>query len=170
MSKNPEKLSHLILLDAAGVYTESKKRNRSAKVSKLFAPLKRFKLLRKIYHKLLGASDYDRAPENMKKTLTNMINSDRELSLEAVATPTTILWGKLDAVTPPSDAEKLNEKLPSSTLKFYANWRHAPYIDDPAGLARALNTVLENIIAAKSQPAPRVAPEPKAPKNTRRVR
>ena len=167
LSKKPEKLSHLILLDAAGVYTESKKRNRSAKASKLFAPLKRFKLLRKVYHKLLGATDYDRAPENMKKTLTNMINSDRDLNIEAVTTPTTILWGKLDIVTPPSDAEKLHEKLPNSTLKFYANWRHAPYIDDPAGLARALNTALENIIAEKSKPAPRVAPKPKAPKARR---
>lgn len=138
LSKNPDKIKHLILVDSAGIYEESKKRDLSRKVSKTFAPLKKIKLFRKVYHKLLGASDYDRAPENMKKTLSNMLESDKKLNIAAVTTPTTILWGKKDTITPPRQAEKMHELLQGSELTFYANWGHAPYISDPSGFARAI--------------------------------
>ena len=56
LSEKPDKLKHVILLDAAGVYEESKKRDVARKVSKLLSPLKRIKPLRKVVHKVLGAS------------------------------------------------------------------------------------------------------------------
>ena len=56
-SQNSAKLRHLILLNSAGVYEVSKKRNLSRKASKVLAPLKRIKPLRKVVHKALGASD-----------------------------------------------------------------------------------------------------------------
>lgn len=139
LSKKPTKLKKVILLDAAGVYEESKKRDLSRKVSKVFAPLKNVKPLRKVYHKLLGASDYDHAPENMKKTLANMLDSDKNLDLKTVSTPAVILWGRQDNVTPPRQAEKMHESLKNSTLTFYEKWTHAPYIMDPKGLARAIS-------------------------------
>ncbi|MBR3414496.1 alpha/beta hydrolase [Candidatus Saccharibacteria bacterium] len=145
LSKKPDKVKHLILVDAAGIYEDNKKRDLSRKVSKTFAPLKKIKPFRKVYHKLLGASDYDRAPENMKKTLSNMLESDKSLDIKKVTTPTTILWGKKDTITPPSQAEKMHELLPNSTLNFYANWSHAPYISDPSGFARALTKTVKNI-------------------------
>ncbi len=144
-AEKPDKLKHLILLDSAGVYEESKKRELSRKVSKVFAPLKKSALLRKIFHKLVGASDYDRAPENMKKTLTNMLTSDKKLDISKVKTSTTILWGEKDTVTPLRQAEKINKLIEGSTLTTYKNWTHAPYIVDPAGLARAINKVMEGI-------------------------
>lgn len=145
LSKKPEKLKHVILLDAAGIYEESKKRDAARKVSKTFAPLKRVKLFRKVYHKLLGASDYDRAPENMKQTLTNMLTSDKKLDFSTITTPATILWGKQDTITPPRQAEKMHELLKNSELSFYENWTHAPYISDPSGLARAIGKVMKGI-------------------------
>ena len=137
-SEKPEKLKQLILLDSAGVYEKSRKRDLLRKVSKLAAPLKRLPLLRKVFHKLIGASDYDHAPENMKKTLSNMLDSDKSLDLSKVSTKTTILWGEEDTVTPPRQARLLHEKLPNSSLKFFKNWTHAPYISDPEGLANAI--------------------------------
>lgn len=143
LSKKPEKLKHVILLDAAGIYEESKKRDAARKVSKLAAPLKKIKPLRKVYHKLLGASDYDRAPENMKKTLANMLDSDKTLDFSPITTPATILWGKADNVTPPRQAVKMHKLLKNSDIKFYEHWTHAPYISDPEGLARAIEQVLK---------------------------
>lgn len=143
LSQNPEKLSHLILLDAAGVYEESKKRAIVKTVSKIFAPFKKIKILRKVFHKLVGATDYDHAPENMKQTLANMLESDKKLDLTKVTTPTTILWGKKDTVTPPHQAKIMHESIKGSKLKLYANWSHAPYISDPDGLARAIYQVLK---------------------------
>lgn len=142
-SKKPEKLKHLILLDAAGIYEESTKRNVAKKISKALSPLKKIKPLRKVYHKLLGASDYDHAPENMKKTLANMLDSDKTLDFTPITTPTTILWGKLDNVTPPHQADEMHRRLKNSTLRLYQNWNHAPYISDPEGLAKAIYRVLK---------------------------
>ena len=144
-SEKPEKLKHLILLDAAGVYEISKKRNISRKVSKIFAPLKKSALLRKIFHKLIGASDYERAPENMKKTLANMLDSDKKLDIKKVKTPTTILWGEKDTITPLRQGEKMHELIEGSDFQSYKNWTHAPYIVDPSGLARAINKVMEGV-------------------------
>ena len=137
-AQNPERLKKLILLDAAGVYEPSRKRDVLRRLSKLAAPLKRLPLLRKAAHKLLGASDYSRAPENMKHTLSNMLDSDKSLELNKVTTPTAIIWGENDTITPPRQARMLHQQLPHSTLAFYAGWTHAPYICDPEGLAAAI--------------------------------
>lgn len=145
LSEKTDKLSHLILLDAAGVYEESKKRTASRTISKIFAPLKKIKLLRKVFHKIIGATDYDRAPENMKQTLSNMLDSDKNLDISKVIVPTTILWGKKDTITPPHHAEKMHKSIAGSKLKFYANWAHAPYIQDPDGLSRAIYNVMKEV-------------------------
>lgn len=143
LSKKPEKLSHLILLDAAGIYEESKKRDIKRIIAKIGKPLKKIPLMRKIFHKIIGANDYDRAPENMKKTLTNMLESDKTLDISNIKTKTSILWGEADKITPPRQAKKLHEKLENSTLKFHKNWTHAPYICDPKGLAKDLEKILK---------------------------
>ncbi len=137
-SKTPQKFKRIILLDSAGVYEPSRKRELMRTIAKLGAPLKKIKLLSKVFHKLIGASDYDHAPENMKKTLSNMLDSDKKLKLETVTTPATILWGEKDTVTPPRQAKILQAKLPNSSLKFYKDWTHAPYISSPSSLADAI--------------------------------
>lgn len=141
-AKNPKKLKKLILLDAAGVYEPSRKRDILRKLSKLASPLKKLPLLRKVFHKLIGASDYDHAPENMKQTLTNMLDSDKSLKLEKVTTPTAILWGEADTITPPRQAKILHTKLKNSTLKIFHGWNHAPYLSAPVSLVDAILAVL----------------------------
>lgn len=141
----PSKLKYLILLDAAGVYEPSVKKKLVEKAAKIGRPLKKIKVIDKAFHRLTGSTDYSKAPENMKKTLANMIESDKELDFAKVETKTFILWGKKDTTTPPRQATTMYEKLPNAELKFYANWTHAPYISDPEGLARALAGLVERM-------------------------
>ena len=143
--KYPKKLSHLILLDAAGVYEESKKRDMSRKLSKTLAPLKKIKPLRKVVHKLLGASDYDHAPANMKQTLANMLDSDKDLDISKVHVPTTILWGKADTITPPHQAKIMHQRIKGSKLIMEDGWTHAPYISHPKELADAILQILKGL-------------------------
>lgn len=145
LSEKPEKVKHLILLASAGVYEPSRKRDLFRKISKLGAPLKKIKPVAKVYHRLLGATDYDKAPENMKKTLTNMLDSDRDLKIEKVTTPTYILWGEEDMTTPVRQAKVINEKIQGSKLKIYKKWKHAPYISNPVELGKAIVAVLKEI-------------------------
>lgn len=141
-SQKPEKLSYLILLDSAGVYEQSRKKALIEKVARIGRPLKKIPGVDKVFHKFTGTTDYSRAPENMKKTLVNMLESDKNLDFSKVLTKTFILWGKKDTTTPPRQATKMYENLPNADLKFYANWTHAPYISDPEGLARALTALV----------------------------
>ena len=143
--KKPEKLQHLILLDSAGVYEPSRKKQMVEKLAKIGRPLKKIPIVNKAFHRLTGTTDYSRAPENMKKTLVNMLESDKNLDFSKVTTPVFILWGKKDTTTPPRQATMMYEKLPKAELKFYANWTHAPYISDPDGLARALATLIRRL-------------------------
>lgn len=142
---SPEKLKYLILLDAAGVYEPSARKRLVEKVAKIGKPLKKIPIIDKAFHKITGSTDYSRAPENMKQTLANMLESDKDLDFSKVTTKTFILWGKKDTTTPPRQATTMYEKLPNAELKFYANWTHAPYISSPEELARALTTLIKRI-------------------------
>ena len=144
-AKKPTKLKYLVLLDAAGIYEPSARKRFVERMAKIGKPLKKIPIVDKAFHKLTGSTDYSRAPENMKKTLANMLASDKDLDFSKVETPTFILWGKKDTTTPPRQATAMYEKLPHAELKFYANWTHAPYISDPEGLARVLTALIKRI-------------------------
>ncbi len=141
----PDKLKFLILLDSAGIYEPTTKKKLVESLAKIGKPLKKVPLVDKVFHRITGSTDYSRAPENMKKTLANMLDSDKELDLSKVETKTFILWGKKDTTTPPRQATAMYEKLPNAELKFYANWTHAPYISNPDELARALTTLIKRL-------------------------
>lgn len=144
-AEKSEKLKYLILLDAAGIYEPSTKKRIVSFLAKIGKPLKKIPLVDKVFHKITGSTDYSKAPENMKKTLSNMLESDKHLDFSKVQTKTFILWGKKDTTTPPRQATAMYEKLPNAELKFYANWTHAPYISNPEELARALITLVERL-------------------------
>lgn len=146
LTEHPDRFQHLILLASAGVEIDSQKLSAKRKIfralAKLFAPLKSVPLLRKIIHRLLG-SDYGQAPENMQKTLANMLASDRDFDPSGIATQTTLLYGDSDTTTPPAMGQKLASIIPNSKLKIFPNWRHAPYRTHPEQLAREIATIME---------------------------
>lgn len=144
-SLKPEKLKYLILLDSAGVYEPTAKKRFIERMAKIGKPLKKIPVVDKAFHKITGTTDYSRAPENMKKTLANMLASDKDLDFSKVTTKTFILWGKKDTTTPPRQATKIYEGLPNAELKFYAKWTHAPYISNPDELAKALTTLVRRM-------------------------
>lgn len=137
-ARKPDKLSRLILLNSAGVYEDTLKKRIVKTAAKLGRPLKKIPLVDKTFHRITGTTDYERAPENMKKTLANMLASDQQLALANVTTDTKMIWGRQDRITPPRQAAKIYESLPHSDIKYYEGWGHAPYISDPEGLAGAI--------------------------------
>ena len=144
-AKKPEKLKSLILLDSAGIYEPSLKKEIVEKLAKIGKPLKKFPFVDRIFHKITGSTDYSKAPINMKATLQNMLESDKTLDFSKITTKTYILWGKKDTTTPPRQATAIYEKLQNAELKFYANWTHAPYISNPKELAEVLTALVRRI-------------------------
>lgn len=140
--KYPNYFPNLILLNSAGIYypkeTQSSKRKTARSLAKIGKPLAKIPGLRKIFYRLIG-SDYGRAPENMKKTLSNMLESDKHFDPKRVrAGRVSILWGKEDKVTPLGMGEKLHEGISGSTFRSFDEWAHAPYISHPEELAEAI--------------------------------
>ena len=60
--------------------------------------------------------------------------------LPKIKTPTAIIWGKQDTVTPPNVAEEFHELLPDSNLYWIDRCGHAPKMEHP----QKFNTILEN--------------------------
>ena len=144
-AKKPDKLKYLILLNSAGIYEPSLKKRAVERIAKIGKPLKKIPVVNKAFHRITGSTDYSKAPENMKKTLVNMLESDKALDFSKITTKAFLLWGKKDTITPPRQGTAMYEKLPNAELKFYANWTHAPYISDPEGLARAIASLVGRV-------------------------
>jgi pimeloyl-ACP methyl ester carboxylesterase len=128
--------SKLILLDSAGVYHRSAKARVFMILSRWFGWLiGKDSGLRKCVHRLLHANDYANANEGMKRTLENMLESDRDLDFAKVDVPTEIIWGKLDPITPLKHGRKIAAAIPNATLDVVDNWNHSPYFAHPQELA-----------------------------------
>ena len=136
--KGDDYLSSLILLDSAGIYEASMKRDVMRKMSKAFAPLKKSKVARKLVHKVLRVHDYNDAPENMKKTMTNMLDSDKKLDISGIKTPTRIIWGTDDQMTPLRQGKKMHELLKNSKISIKEGWRHSHYLRSADELAEEI--------------------------------
>ena len=61
-------------------------------------------------------------------------------------TPTAIIWGKQDTVTPPNVAKEFNELLPDSNLYWIDRCGHAPMMEHPD----KFNAILENWLETRN--------------------
>ena len=59
-------------------------------------------------------------------------------------TPTCIIWGKNDTVTPPEVAEEFHELLPDSDLFWIDKCGHAAMMEHPEEFNKILNSWLES--------------------------
>lgn len=147
LKKYPDSFEKLILLSAAGINVSNQKISVKRWLFRVAAtvlrPLKYIPLVRKVVYRVIGGSDYNRAPTNMKKTLHNLLESDKYLDISDIAVPTAILWGKADPITLLAQGQKMASELPNATIREFDGWAHAPYITHPNELARAIIEELE---------------------------
>lgn len=142
LKKYPHSFKELILLNSAGINVSNQKVSLKRQVfgclAKIAKPLKYIPVVRKVIYKVIGGSDYDQAPLNMKKTLNNMLISDTKLDISDIETPTIILWGQKDQITPLAQGHKMADTLPRARLREFGDWAHAPYITHPVELATVI--------------------------------
>lgn len=142
--KYPEKLEGLILVSAAGL-----KKPLSIFQSfflKISSFILNFPILNKsksffrgfYYRYILRKTDYLEAQGFMKETFKEVIEENLAPLLPGIKTPTMIIWGKNDKITPLSDAYFMNEKITGSKLELLDNNGHAPYLDAPELLAKKI--------------------------------
>ncbi len=147
LKKYPDRFEKLILLNSAGINLDNQKISTKRRIlktlSKFLKPLKYVPIIRKIAYRVIGGSDYDKATVNMKKTLDNMLSSDKQLDITGIKTPVKLIWGQTDTTTPVELGRKMAKLLPNSSIKEFDDWGHAPYITRPVELAQA---ILEELV------------------------
>lgn len=78
----------------------------------------------------------------MVKTAKSAIRHNVGDQLGKIKTPTLLVWGKQDTITPPFVAEEFNTKIPYSRLEFIDKCGHAPMLETPEEFNRVLEDFL----------------------------
>lgn len=65
--------------------------------------------------------------------------------LDQVSTPTMVLWGRQDTVTPPEVAEQFASRIPNARLRWIDKCGHAPQLERPGELARGIGEFLDEL-------------------------
>lgn len=133
-AKYPEKVAHLILEDSAGIPPRGLrklKRDFFKKLSEFGQAFHQSEALRNVFYKIIRENDYRQATPEMKKTLSNLASVDLGKVLDRIHTPTLIIWGAGDTVTPLSAGETLHKGIQGSRLHSISDARHSPHITHP---------------------------------------
>ncbi len=94
-----------------------------------------------LYEKLVknaGSSDYKVLSENMRATMTRVVNEDLRYYLPKINVPTLLIWGDKDTATPIQDAHLMEKLLPDAGLVTLEGAGHFSYLDRPGKFFAAL--------------------------------
>lgn len=140
--KHPEKVRKLILIDSAGIYHNEiylkAKRVLFKNLAKLGKQITSSEKLRNLLYKIIGESDYRNADPIQKQIMLNLISYDLTKFLKRIKTPTLIIWGKQDRITPLSDGKLMNKLINDSKLEVIKNAKHSPQFTNPEEVAKII--------------------------------
>lgn len=145
--KYPEEIGQLFLLDSAGIchndlFTKMKRGifKTVAQIGKIAIPSDN---ARNALYSLAGESDYKNASPIMRETMKNLISVDLLPKLSDIKTPTVIIWGEKDQVTPYTEALVMRNGLPNSRLFSVSGAHHSPQFTH---IPEVVRIVRENLI------------------------
>jgi len=136
-SQNPTLIKKLVLIDSAGVRTNSSLKHASsffAKLTKIFFLLPFLKPLKIFIYRLIGAEDYLSNPA-LKDIFSRVVEEDLRDLMPAIKQPALIVWGEKDEVTPLSFAKIMEERIQNSRLEILTGAGHYSFLDKPEEFA-----------------------------------
>ena len=74
-------------------------------------------------------------------------------ALQDIRCPVLLAWGRDDRITPPCVAREFQQRLPHAELQFISQCGHAPLLEQPLALARAIAHYLTRHFACESRSA-----------------
>lgn len=144
-AKYPQNLTALILIDSAGIYHHELplkiKRFLFQSLAKLGKKITSQEKLRNILYKLSRESDYKNASPLQRQIMVNLIYQDLTPILKKITTPTLIIWGQDDKITPLSDGKLMHKLIKNSQLKIVKG-RHCPHYTHPREVAKIIHEYL----------------------------
>lgn len=144
--KYPEKVKQLILIDSAGIYHRDAlitlKRVVFKLVAKMGKKITSSATLRNLLYRVVRENDYKNAPPIVKETMANLIAVDLSPFLVKITTPTLIIWGSDDKITPLKDGKLMHTLIKNSKLEIIDGARHSPQFTHPEIV---IKKIVENI-------------------------
>ncbi len=144
-ASRPELLSRLVLVDAAGLRLPSLSRTVLEKIAKIVKPLFRLpglSRLRPLIYEILGAEDYVATP-SLESVFKNIINEDLSVFLPQIKTPTLLIWGDNDRVTPIEWARDMETAIKNARLVVLRSAGHFSFLDQPHAFSEELLNFLK---------------------------
>jgi len=143
-SENPAFLDKLILVNAAGIRDNSRRKSLKSSLAKLLSPVFSPSFMQPIrikFYQLIG-SEYLNIPA-MSKIFSKVVSEDLSPLLSNIKKPTLIISGDKDKVTPVSHAKLMSNKIKGSKLVVLSAG-HFSFMDQPEKFIEELIKFFEN--------------------------
>lgn len=141
-AQNPKKVSRLILMDSSGILDDSLpktlKRTFFKSLAKFGRAFTQSEALRKFLYRLTRETNYYEANLAQRRTMQHILADEVENDLAKIKTPTLIIWGKNDTMTPLKLGQIFAKGIQNSQLTVIAGARHAPMYTHAEEVAEAI--------------------------------
>lgn len=145
-----KKTEKLILIDSAGIKPKRKiSYYLRVYLYKLLKNIGKIKVLTFFVDKMkdnLGSKDYKSASGIMRQILVKVVNSDLREYLPEILSPTLLLWGNKDTVTPVEDAYILGKLIKDAGVVVFENCGHYSFLEKPM----ETNIIIENFLLGEA--------------------
>ena len=91
-----------------------------------------------------SSADYKAASPVMRKTLSNVVNTDMTPFMPQIKVPVLLVWGEKDTATPLSDGQTMEKLIPGSGLAVIQGGSHFPFVENPRQFAGVMSAFLLN--------------------------
>lgn len=145
-AQNPNLISKLVLVDAAGFAMNSRRKSQMKLIAKILKPFFKPQFmqgLRKKIYKVIGAEDYVATPE-LQKTFVNVTSEDLTGDMKKITCPALIITGEQDQDTPMEFGKRMNSLIPNSKFEIIKNAGHFSFIDKPQEFIKLLNEFIQS--------------------------
>lgn len=139
------KVKKMILIASAGIKRFSWKNKIKIinyKVKKWY--YKKFNKIA-LYEKLIttsGSDDYRLSSNIMKKTLSNVVNTNQRKEIKKISCEVLLIWGKNDCATPYKDALLMKRQIKNSGLVTF-NTGHFAFIEEEFAFKKVISSYLQ---------------------------
>lgn len=107
-------------------------------ILKIFAPI-----FKKILYKLIGEYDYTKTSGVMRETFKKIINEDLTSPMSKIKSPTYLIWGSNDTITPIWIAKKMQAVIKDSKLITLTGEGHSAVYKNPELFSKTVIKLLQ---------------------------
>jgi len=133
VSSDPALAEKLILIASAGI-------ERKSLVVRTLLGLKGFvpNFIKKFMRPLVASPDYLQLSGEKRETFVNVISENLESLLHKITTPTLLIWGRHDHLTPLSQGRLMEKRIPMNRFVLISEGDHGIPYRSPKEVARAI--------------------------------